>query len=302
MARIFSKMSFSAILVFVILASRPALASLEGERITHLFEKQADSVVLIAVSQKNHQENKLGSGFVVSEDGLIVTNAHLVSQADQIVVKLRNNRAYRNVRIIGADAEKDIALLKVNAQGLKAVKLGNSKKVEIGQRVVTIGNPLGLESTVSDGLISSVREGEPGFKIFQTSVPLSQGSSGGPLFDLKGKVVGITTASLLKGQNLNFAIPINYVKPLLRRVRRETAQVKGSARHSHKESARRNIPRSTTPLAWEESIAAKFYTVQTGDTLYGVAKKFEQSVEQLQNWNRLTSPTLRVGQRLRVRE
>jgi len=217
MARIFSKMSFSAILVFVILASRPALASLEGERITHLFEKQADSVVLIAVSQKNHQENKLGSGFVVSEDGLIVTNAHLVSQADQIVVKLRNNRAYRNVRIIGADAEKDIALLKVNAQGLKAVKLGNSKKVEIGQRVVTIGNPLGLESTVSDGLISSVREGEPGFKIFQTSVPLSQGSSGGPLFDLKGKVVGITTASLLKGQNLNFAIPINYVKPLLRR-------------------------------------------------------------------------------------
>lgn len=301
MIDILKKISLTILLIYALFLPIPAFALMEGERIASLFEEQADSVVLIAAAQKNDQENKLGSGFVVSEDGLIVTNAHLVSQVDKIIVKLRNNRAYRHVRVVAVDEEKDIAVLKINAQGLKAVKVGNSKHVEIGQRVVTIGNPLGFEGTVSDGLISSLREGNKGFRIFQTSVPLSNGSSGGPLFDLKGKVIGITTASHLKGQNLNFAVPINYVKPLLRRVRRQTDHAVDFPKRSYKRLTKKFF-QPVMPLALKEKIEPEFYTVQPGDTLYGIAQRFDKSMEEIRVRNQLNTSTIRVGQRLRMSE
>lgn len=178
-----------------------------------IFNEYVDSIVTISALGK--KESRFGSGFIVDEDGLIVTNAHLAGSAKKIVVKLRKSAMYHQARLVAIDRGKDIAVLKIDVPNLKPVKLGSSNKVQIGERVVTIGNPLGLESAVSDGLISSWRTVKGGLKVLQISVPLSQGSSGGPLFNLKGEVIGVTTGSYLKGQNLNFAVPSNNVKPLL---------------------------------------------------------------------------------------
>lgn len=240
--------------------------------ISSLFTQQADSIVLVGT--KGKKGGKFGSGFIISSDGLIVTNHHLIKNAKKIYVKLRNDTGYRSVRLIHVDAAKDIALIKVNGRGLKPVKLGNSSHVQIGQRVVAIGSPMGLESTVADGLISALRDTNQGFKLFQISVPLSNGSSGGPLFNLKGEVVGITTASYLKGQNLNFAVPINYLKPLM--------------------------VKPIVPKEGRISSPQRPYVVESDDTLYGLAKRFKTTVAKIMAANKLTDSKIYSGQRLTI--
>ena len=105
------------------------------------------------------------------------------------------------------------AIVKIKGRRFPCANLGNSESVEVGDEVVAIGNPLGLKNTISPGIISGIREME-GFKVFQLTAPISSGSSGGPLFNLYGEVIGVTYSSMIKGQNLNFAIPINDVKLL----------------------------------------------------------------------------------------
>jgi len=259
-----------------------------------IFERQADAIVLIGV--EGTEGSRLGSGFFVEEDGLIVTNHHLIENASKIFVKLKNKKVYTNVKLAGSDAKKDIALLRIHGRGFRKVKLGDSGDIAIGQRVITIGNPLGLESTISDGLISALRKDDHGLKLLQISVPLSQGSSGGPLFNLKGEVVGITTASLEEGQNLNFAIPINYVKSLLRK----SDHQKRAKRYSKKDFARVKFSRDNTPLAFEEEGSFQSYTIKPHDTLYGLAQRFDTSVEDLMALNKLSDVKIYSGQRIKV--
>src|SRR3989338_52602 len=118
-----------------------------------IFNEHVDSIVVIGAMDK--KQSRMGSGFIVDESGLIVTNAHLTVGAKKIVVKLHKSAIYHQARLVTIDRGKDIAILKIDVPNLKPVKLGNSNKVQIGERVVSIGNPLGLESTISDGLISS---------------------------------------------------------------------------------------------------------------------------------------------------
>src|SRR3989338_2444061 len=198
------------------------LAADKDTVITNIFKRQADSIVVVGVIGKRKKGDRAGSGFFISEDGLILTNYHLIKKARRLFVKLRNDTVYTRVKVVNVDVPRDIAVLKIDDKGVgqgpaRPVKLGDSDKVAIGQRVVAIGNPLGLENTVSDGLISAIRPAEQGIKLLQVSVPLSNGSSGGPLFNLQGEVIGVVAASLQKGQSLNFAIPINSVKPRLQR-------------------------------------------------------------------------------------
>ncbi len=273
--------SISFAVLFVSLSFSQCTAEKDEIPITKLFTDQADSIVLIKVMDKAN--GKLGSGFVVSEDGLIFTNYHVVSDAKIILVKLKNNKRYRRVHIVNVDALKDIALLKITGSSLKTVKLGDSDTGAIGQRVATIGNPLGLESTVSDGLISNIRDSEHGFKIFQISVPLSNGSSGGPLFNLQGEVIGITTAAFSKGENLNFAVPINYVKPLLK-----NSKFKNTA------------PRQARPHRVTLHRIFLLYNVQPKDTLYHVAREFHASVSEIMRVNNLSSSKIYAGQQLRI--
>jgi TolB protein len=158
-------------------------------------------------------EGSSGSGFILSDDGVIATAAHVLAGASEATVKLANGEEYPVVGLVTVDEKRDMALLRIAGFGLPTVNLGNSDSVEVGQRLLAIGSPLGLESTVSDGLLSGIRLSD-GIKVFQISVPVSPGSSGGPIATERGDVVGFVVSGIIdeSAQNLNFALPINYLR------------------------------------------------------------------------------------------
>ncbi len=172
-------------------------------------EAATPSVVLIKL------ENGLGSGFVVSKDGKIVTNLHVIRGAKEATVVAADGREFKNIEVMAFDVAQDLAVLRIGDHGIKALNLGDSSSAKPGQHVVAIGHPLGLGNTVSDGLVSAIRELTPKRVLLQISAPISPGSSGGPLFNDVGEVIGISTLVITTGQNLNFAVPIDIVKPLL---------------------------------------------------------------------------------------
>jgi serine protease Do len=165
-----------------------------------------------------------GSGFVVHPDGLILTNKHVVFDTDAEYTVITTDLKEYPAKVVSSDPINDIAVLKINATGLQAVRLGNSAKLEPGQTVIAIGNALGLFSnTVSKGIISGLSRkisaslGQGGQMehlrgVLQTDVAINQGNSGGPLVDLNGEVVGINTAIIYGAQNIGFSIPINWAK------------------------------------------------------------------------------------------
>lgn len=158
----------------------------------------------------------IGTGFFVSNDGRIATNLHVIHGATELAVVLSDDSQLVVTKVVAVDAEHDLAIIAVSPPGKPPIlQLGDSDKVEAGDRVIAIGNPLGvLDYTVSDGLISSVRSVR-GNTVLQISAPISFGSSGGPLFNTYGEVIGIATFIAERGQNLNFGMPSNYIKPLL---------------------------------------------------------------------------------------
>ncbi len=164
--------------------------------------------------------DRVGTGFAISADGLIATNLHVVAGATQISVRMLDGATYEVLRIAAIDLDRDLAVLDIDPAGpVPALPLGDSDAVEAGDPVIAIGNPLGVRDyTVSDGLISSVRVvsvDPPELTLLQISAPISQGSSGGPLFNPFGEVIGVSTAIFTGGQNLNFGVPSKYVAALL---------------------------------------------------------------------------------------
>jgi S1-C subfamily serine protease len=153
----------------------------------------------------------LGSGFIIKPDGIIVTNHHVVANAKEMAVKLSSGEIYRNVYVLSSDPTNDLAFLKIEAVDLPTIPLGNSNNVQLGDAVLLVGAPRGLEQTVSDGLISGIRL-DDGVRVLQTSAAASPGSSGGPLLNRSGEAVGVMSFKLVNGENLNFTIPINYVR------------------------------------------------------------------------------------------
>lgn len=156
----------------------------------------------------------LGSGFVISKDGYILTNNHVVKDADEIMVRL-NDRRELEAELIGADASSDLALLKVEAKNLPTVKLGDSEDLEVGEWVVAIGSPFGFDYSVTAGIVSAKGRSLPNenyVPFIQTDVAINPGNSGGPLFNLDGKVVGINSQIYTRSggfMGVSFAIPIN---------------------------------------------------------------------------------------------
>ena len=156
----------------------------------------------------------LGSGFIVSADGYILTNAHVIDGANVVTVKLTDKREYR-AKVIGSDKQSDVAVLKIDAKDLPTVKIGNPDQSKVGQWVVAIGSPYGFDNTVTSGIISAKARSLPDetyIPFIQTDVPVNPGTSGGPLFNLNGEVIGINSMiySQTGGfQGLSFAIPIN---------------------------------------------------------------------------------------------
>jgi Trypsin-like peptidase domain len=196
--------------------AKPVSRNNEGRfDIPSISQKAAGAVVLITM-YKDKQPIAQGSGFIVGADGEVVTNYHVIKNGTSAVVKFPDATHFDVDGVLASDRNRDIAIIKVQGDGFHTLTLGDSQALKIGEEIVAIGSPLSLESTVSNGIVSGIRPADDeGNELIQITAPISPGSSGGPLFNMYGKVVGITAAHLAGGQNLNFAIPINEVKVLL---------------------------------------------------------------------------------------
>lgn len=196
-----------------------------GDAFQEYFEKFFE-----APKQHPKKERNLGSGFVISEDGFILTNNHVVAGADEIKVKLSDGREFKG-EVKGRDEKLDIALVKVDAKGnLPVAPLGDSDKTEVGEWVMAIGNPFGLAQTVTAGIVSAqgrVIGSGPYDDYIQTDASINPGNSGGPLFNIKGEVIGINTAILAGGQGIGFAIPVNMAKAILPQLKENGKVVRG---------------------------------------------------------------------------
>ena len=174
------------------------------------------SIVSIVMSDKDGHPIAQGSGFLVRKNGHVVTNYHVIKNGASAVIKLPNGAFFAVDGVLASNKDRDVAIIKAHGNNFRTLTLGDSNRIQVGEEVVAIGNPLSLESTVSNGIVSAIRTVEDeGGKFVQITAPISPGSSGGPLFNMAGEVVGITTSGLRGGENLNFAIPINDAKPLL---------------------------------------------------------------------------------------
>ena len=162
--------------------------------------------------QREFKQRSLGSGFIIDRKGYIVTNNHVVENADQIKVKLANEKEF-DAKIVGRDPKTDLALIKITESlDLVPLKIGNSDALKVGTWVVAIGSPFGLEQTVTAGIVSAkgrIIGSGPYDDFIQTDASINPGNSGGPLLNMKGEVVGINTAIIASGQGIGFAIPIN---------------------------------------------------------------------------------------------
>ncbi len=162
----------------------------------------------------------MGSGFVVSSDGLILTNAHVVEGSDQVKVTLKNGTTYEG-KVMGTDSLTDVAVIKIEAQELPAVTFADSETLQPGEWAIAIGNPLGLDNTVTTGIVSAtgrtsaqVGVADKRVSFIQTDAAINPGNSGGPLLNARGEVIGINTAIIQNAQGLGFAIPVNAARDI----------------------------------------------------------------------------------------
>jgi serine protease Do len=173
---------------------------------------------------REFESQSLGSGFIITADGYVLTNAHVVESADEITVKLNDKREFK-AKVIGSDRKTDIALLKIDATGLPAVRIGDPNKLKVGEWVIAIGSPFGFESSVTAGIVSAKGRSLPqeNFVPFiQTDVAVNPGNSGGPLFNLRGEVVGVNSQIYSRTggfMGLSFAIPIDVAMDVQQQLR-----------------------------------------------------------------------------------
>ena len=198
------------------------------EPLTQLFERVSPAVVSIQATKINKVkpqrrfETIVGSGVIIERDGQILTNAHVVDGAASLTITLDNGSKVTG-RVLGLDTVLDLALVRVETTGpLPAARLGDSASIKVGDEVVAIGNPLGLDQTMTRGIVSGLNRTLPGISdepMIQTDAPINPGNSGGPLVDRCGRVIGINTLISEDAQSIGFAVPINAARNVLRELR-----------------------------------------------------------------------------------
>ncbi len=262
-----------------------------------------------------------GSGVVLDDQGHILTNHHVVAEAERVIVTLADGQVLAGA-VVGGDEESDIALLRVEGKGLKPAALGDSSKLKVGQPVLAIGNPLGLAGgpTVTSGVVSSLRRSvqlrrENGIRVIQTDAAVNPGNSGGPLVDLEGKVVAINTVTIPYAEGIGFAIPINdavhVAKEILEhgRVQRSWLGIVGydvdrRVAHYYGLTATRGIFVVETTAGGPAEAAG----IRTGDVLVSLGERRLDALSDLVDALKETKigdtvelEAERAGQRLRVR-
>jgi hypothetical protein len=170
---------------------------------------------VVVIQGKTESGEVLGSGFIVSKDGKIVTNLHVIRDMKTASVQLANREIFDSVSVLAIDERRDLAVVQIAGFDLPVLELGNSDALIVGEPLVIVGSPQGLEGTVTAGILSSVRDSGEGFKVLQTDAAVNPGNSGGPLVNNKSQAIGVVSFKLRSAEGLNFAIPINYVRGLL---------------------------------------------------------------------------------------
>jgi serine protease Do len=196
---------------------KPALVQVRVRRSAEVDDDEPQGRVPGVPPTPDEPRRAAGSGFIIRQDGYLVTNAHVVDGADRIQIRLADGRRFDG-RVVGHDERVDLALVKIDAKGLPVAALGDSNRLRVGEFVLALGHPFGLDQTVSFGIVS--RKGAPllvaapGFDFIQTDAAVNPGNSGGPLVNMAGEVVGVNSMAARNG-TIGFAIPVNLVKGLL---------------------------------------------------------------------------------------
>jgi S1-C subfamily serine protease len=245
-----------------------------------LAKQTRPAVYLLVLQDEDGKTIGAGTGFLVSSDGLLVTNQHVVAEAHTIIAKAENGGLFPVTRIIATDSRNDLALIQFNAKDLPFLALAPDGSAEAGTRIAIIGSPLGLEGTLTEGIVSARRR-LPKEKrdVLQISAPISQGSSGSPVLDSQGRVIGVASFLLQDGQALNFASPSEQLRKLLGK---------------------------RTPLPSLQKNPPATYTVKQGDTLIQISRELEKqgvsaTAEQIRTLNQIPkSSVIRPGQVLRI--
>ena len=170
---------------------------------------------VVVIQGKTGSGDLLGSGFIVSKDGKIVTNLHVIRDMKVVAVRLSSGEAYDSVSVLATDERRDLAIVRIAGFSLPTLELGDSDSLKVGEPLVIVGSPRGLEGTVTAGILSSVRDSGEGFKVLQTDAAVNPGNSGGPLVNNRGQAIGVVSFKLRSAEGLNFGVPINYVRGLL---------------------------------------------------------------------------------------
>jgi len=223
----------------VVNISTTSKVKVPGTPFKHFFEGQEDDKQFRDffhrffgnVPDREMKQQSLGSGFIIDDNGLIITNNHMIEGADEIKVKLSDGREFK-AKVIGRDPKTDIALIKISSSfgRLPVLQLGDSDKMRVGDWVLAVGIPFGLEHTVTQGIISAtgrVIGSGPYDNFLQTDAPINPGNSGGPLVNLRGEVIGINTAIVSGGQGLGFAIPSSLAKSVIGQLKEKGKVVRG---------------------------------------------------------------------------
>ncbi len=192
-----------------------APATLAFPDLQPLIAKVQPSIVVISFTDRDGAAHGLGTGFIISADGLIATNLHVLGEARPIAVRTKDGKRYDVTAVHAHERSQDLALIKVDAQNLPALELGDSDALTQGQPVVAFGNPQGLEHSVVTGIVSGLRENVDGRPMIQLAMPIERGNSGGPVVDVDGRVQGILTLKSLVTDNLGYAAMVNSLKPLI---------------------------------------------------------------------------------------
>jgi hypothetical protein len=188
----------------------PVAAQEQEPVVARIARENLPSVVTLIALDDRDQPLALGSGFFISRDGVLVTNAHVVGGAAKVLVRWRGQSGVA-LKILNFARKYDLVTIQTSFTSTPAVLLADSDTAAVGQDVIVLGSPQGLEGTVSTGIIGGLRV-LGGVKFLQITAPISPGSSGGPVFNFQGRVIGISTATSAKGQNLNFALPVNLLR------------------------------------------------------------------------------------------
>jgi len=209
---------------------------------SEIAREQSQAVAIIEALDDRGTVIGQGSGFVVTPGGAIVSNLHVVQGASMVRVRLPNGDMYKTADVIDVDDVKDIIVLKIKGFQLPTVRLGDSDRTEVGEPIIAISSPEGLTNSISTGVISGMRRLDT-HRVFQITAPISNGSSGGALYDTSGSVIGIVTYVFKSGQNINFAVPINYVRGMIGdQVTKNLAQIPAKTQTSAEQ-------KETSPIA-----------------------------------------------------